>query len=1252
MNGATGLRARLGRPDLIGFALLAYVPYLLSSPGKVSADTKQYLYLDPGRLLSRAPYLWDPHVGAGTVPHQNIGYLFPMGPYYWLMSQVGVPDWVAQRLWLGSISFAAGAGAMWLLTMLGTRRTGAIAGALVYMLTPYQIALTARLSVILLPWAALPWLVGLTARALARGGWRDPALFAFVALAAGSVSAPSLLLVGVAPALLLAFAVLERRATARDALTTAGRIGVLSAGVSLWWAVGLLTQARDGIPILDVTESLKTVARSSTPYDLVRGLGNWFLSGSDRLGPWLDQSRAYDGRTLTYATLAIPVLALLAAACVRWRHRAYFVALVVVGTIVGVGAWPYDDPSPLGALFKDAAHSSFGLALRNTPRVVPVVVLGLAGLLAAGVSALAVWRRMELAGVGLVAVVVLVAFSPVWVHGYLSKNLERPEAIPAYWEHATATLGRASDANATRVLEIPGSLFAAYRWGNTVDPITPGLTDRPWLGRELLPFGSRASVNLLAALDRRMQEGTFEPAELAAVARLLRSGTILVRSDLQYERYGAPEPRWLWAQLTDPLAPGLGTPSAYGPGDPNKASLPLPEQVEQRSAALPWPPEVALIPVLHASPIVDTAPARRPVVLAGDGDGIVDVAAAGLLDGRELVLYAASLDRKQLDAALARGADLVVTDTNRRRARRWDTLRDDTGATERAGQRPLREDTDDFRLEVFPGSNDRDRTVVEQRGARADATGYGIAGIYVPEDRAARAFDGNPGTSWRVGGDGDPGGERLVLRPDRPVRADRVTLSQAPRAPGARTLTEVRLRFDRGRSVTVRLDDASRTIAGQVVRFAPRTIRRLEVEVVGVIGGRDPVGFSEVRFGGVRIDEVVRVPVALLDRAGSRSSDHRLAIVLSRLRYDSGVVARQDEELALVRRFELPKQRAFAVAGTARINASVPDDDIDALLRKSQDGCRSDLIIVDGRPIAVRLRGDAATARRDFALEGCRGPITLDKGSHLIRSRPGLDTGIDIDRLVLTSARGGAAAADPLARVGAPPPASGARATVVDSGPTSFDVRVRTDGRPFWLVLGQSDNDGWHADIAGGRSLGSPRLVNGSANGWEVSPREAGTLMIHLRWTPQRLVWPSLAISALAVLACAVIVVRTRRAPTAPLTDAPALSSPLEMRAARLPMWIAIGASLVVGVASVFVSRPWMGAAVAVATFVALQVRGGRVALTMASPAVLVLAEVTNRPQLAWLAVLLLAGDLMRGAATAPLPTVAAGAGPRDGDPA
>ena len=87
-----------GRAQHLALALVAYVPLLLTHRGEVSADTKTYLYLDPSRLLAKAPYMWDAGTGLGTVTHQTLGYLFPMGPYYWLMQTLGFPDWVAQRI--------------------------------------------------------------------------------------------------------------------------------------------------------------------------------------------------------------------------------------------------------------------------------------------------------------------------------------------------------------------------------------------------------------------------------------------------------------------------------------------------------------------------------------------------------------------------------------------------------------------------------------------------------------------------------------------------------------------------------------------------------------------------------------------------------------------------------------------------------------------------------------------------------------------------------------------------------------------------------------------------------------------------------------------------------------------------------------------------------------------------------------------------------------------------------------------------
>ena len=1384
--------------ELFVLALLSYVPFLLSSPGQVSADTKANLYLDPGRLLARAPYLWDSHVGAGTVPHQNIGYLFPMGPYFWLMDTVGVPDWIAQRLWLGTLSLVAVLGARWLLSMLGCGRVGALAGAVVYMLTPYQLAFTGRASVLLLPWAGLPLLVGLTMRAVRRGGWRDPVLFALVALTIGGTNATSLVLLGLAPLIWLVFAALGSRPARRAALRAAGRIAIPTIGVSLWWVIALRVQGAYGLPVLQLTETSRTVSGSSLPTDLLRGLGNWVFYGGDRLGFSLDQAADYSGdRLVIVATFAIPILALAVAGILRWRYRAYFAALIVVGTIVGVGAWPYEDPSLIGRLFKAfATGSSAGLALRNTPRVVPIIVLGFAGLLGAAITALATHRRMLVAA-GTVIALTLLAFLPVWRLGYFSEPNLAPEDVPTYWKDAAAQLdhqARSGDGGGTRAWEIPGSMFAAYRWGTTVDPVTPGISDRPWMAREVLPAGTPPSVGLLAALDHRVQEGTLEVAALAPVARLLNVGTVVLRSDLAFERFDTPRPRTLWEMLTRPRPSGLAPPRAFGPRRPNLASAAVPMLDEQelatRSDSEP-PPPVALFPVTDSASIVHTAPGRQPVVLAGDAEGIVDAASAGLIDGNQLVLYLASLDRAELRGALRGGADLVVTDTNRRRAQTWfASIRDTTGATERAGQKAPADDRD-FRLDTVPSAGDASRTVAEQRGGTADATSYGDRDRYTPEDRPANAVDGDLATAWRVAGAGALDGDRLVLEPARPQRIDRITLVQPQGGVRDRVLTSARVHLDDGRSIDVVLGPESLTPEGQVVRFSPRTVRSVEIEPlttnvddVAEPVGANPVGFAEVQIGDARVTETVRLPLDLARRVGADANGHRLDVVLTRLRVDPAQRDRLDEERVLVRRVVLPDARSFGVAGTARVDPNAPDALLDSVLGTTASGatfsasshlrgdlaarasaafdgdpatawqagfgpqvgqwieadvptpttfdhadleivadgrhsdptqvrvevdgivgpsiavpavadgpvgtvrrapvvfapvtgtrirlvveavrsvmtvddrtraavelpmaiaevgiegvptavtpvaipsnCRLDLLQVDGVPVAAQVSGPVADARTGLALSGCGEPLALGAGSHTVKGTLPSATGIDVDRVVLSSDREGAPTE--VAPLGAPLDSSGARVRVIDERPTSYDLRVTTDGRPFWLVLGQSHSDGWHAETGSGHDLGAPRLVNGYANGWLIDPGRAGTVDVHLDWRPQHLVWWGLGISVLAVLGCLGVLIATRRRTRrVELADRPELTSPLGYAPPTVPTGIALGVGAVVGVAEGIVSRPWIGVVVGVLTVLAARTSWARVALTAGSPLALVVAKLAGLPELGWLAVTLLAADL------------------------
>jgi len=1283
------------------FAALCYGPLLLTAPGAVVADTKSYLYIDPGRLLARAGSMWDPHVGMGTVTHQNIGFLWPMGPYYWFFERLGAPDWVAQRLWLGSILFFAGLGVLYLLRTFSWRGPAVGVAMLAYALTPYTLSVAARISALLLSFSALPWLIAFAVRGLRRRSWRHPALFALTVTTVGTSNATAILLAGVAPVLWFPFAVwVTREAKVGEAVAAMARIGVLTLLASAWWIVGLSVQATNGIDVLAYTETARVVAAASLSNEVLRGIGYWFFYGGDRLGPWIEPSVAYTQRLpLLAASYVVPSLGLLGGARARWRERAYFVGLLLVGTVLAVGAHPWGRPSLVGRGIKRFLGTSAGLAMRSLPRADPLIVLALAVLLGAGVHAYVHHRpeRRWLVAAPL-AVLIVLNFVPLWTRGLVPQNLRRPSALPSYWLDAGRFLDETDDG--TRVLEIPGSDFSSYRWGNTVDPITPGLTDRPFVARELVPSGSAQSADVLNAFDLRLQSHVAEPASFAPMARIMRTGQVLVRSDLQFERYNTPRPRELWDLVR--RAAGLGPAREFGPIVPNVPvpDAPLDDELAlSLDPALPDPPPVAVLPVDDPVPIVAAKPVTAPVLVAGDGAGLVDATAAGLLDGAELLRYSASMTPTEIRAALDDGAALLLTDSNRRRGERWGSIRNTRGYTEPAGLHPLQDDPTDNRLPVFPDAGDDARTVALQHGIEANATSYGNPSEYTPEDRPANAVDGDPRTAWRTGDFSQTIGEHLVLTLERPITTDSITLL-APTDHIFRWITKVRLRFDGTAAVDADLGDASRTAPGQRVDFPARAFRTLDIEVlddtlgrqVGY-GGARSTGFAEVEIGDRRGDEVVRLPTDLLAAAGGNAHEHALDIVMTRLRSAPTETLRDDEELAVVRSFDLPGPREFTLSGTARLSPRIADDAIDRLLgidggyvvtssarlggrafrasaavdgdpatawsprfgeqvgqwvdvaapapvsldhlsltvladgrhsvptrlrieadgqeprlvdvpgigdaespnatatvgvalgsplttgrfrvvidavrpvttinwytgkpetmpvgiaelgapgvlvppppARFSSGCRSDLLRVDGRAIAVAVTGTSrdAIAGEPLAISPCadRPAIALD-GDVELRAAPGRDTGIDLDRLVLRSAAGGAAlepgvAVEPRGRVPA--------LTVAHRADDRVDVRVAAvaGGGDFWLSFGQSYNTGWQASIDGA-DLGGPTLVDGYANGWRIDAGDA-PFTVTLRFAPQARVNAALWLSALGALLCialAVLPVRRRARPVA-----------------------------------------------------------------------------------------------------------------------
>jgi arabinofuranan 3-O-arabinosyltransferase len=945
-------------------ALLAYVPALLAAPGRMPADTKLYLYLDPGRLISDAPYTWDNRQFAGWVPHQTVTYLWPSGPWYWLFQHIGAPDWIAQRLWIATLLFAGGLGVRWAARHLGLAGAGAITAAFVYQLSPYILPYLSRTSLMLLPWASVGWLVGLTIRSATRTKWRDPAIFALVILTVGSPNATALAMIAPAPVLWLLHAAWQRSISWRRAWSAALRIGGLSLGVSLWWIAMLAVQSGHGADVLSYSETLEAVSFTSVSTETLRGLGYWLFYIRDPAGFATSASANYleSGRIIAIG-FALVICGIAGIALTRWSQRRYAAMLVFVGIVLAVGVHPIADPSPLMSRLATSSRSTLSLALRSSTRSLPLSNLGLAlgaGALATAASAVVARRRLRLGRLGLrlLAPLVIIGLAvldlpALFNGGFVDPALERDENPPAAWQQAASALDRGSMEN--RVMQLPGAEFGAFRWGYTVDPPLPGLTAKPLITRDLLPLGSPAAMDLMYALDDRAQSNTLDPAAIAPVARLFGADTIWVSNDMAFERFRTPRP-----ELTEAMyaakPTGLESPTPYGAPTPNVPALATLDETALSNPAIGEPlPPVDLVKV--DDPVSMVRAATRLVVLAGSGDGVVDASAAGLLHGDEAILYAADMrSGDHLDDANL----VIVTDSNRDRAHQWRGTQDVVGFTETGGPATdvLQQDTADQRLPMFASEATDDETTAAVDGLVVRATSYGEPFAYRPEDRPAMAVDGDPATAWVVGDRFDPVGQRIEVSGD----VSQLSLLQSQQVGASRMISSVRLDFDNGPSQVAALDESSLSGTGQHIdvpsgaKFVSITILAVSPRPGATDPGASAVGFADLGLGAHR--EVVTVPA---DTAGL-SRETPLAIVLTRLRTDPLDRWRSDPEPEMIREFTVPTDRDFNTGFTLRRDARASDEVLNRLAG-TETATSNRRLTGDPRSTAAKaIDGDQTTA--------------------------------------------------------------------------------------------------------------------------------------------------------------------------------------------------------------------------------------------------------------------------------------------------
>jgi arabinofuranan 3-O-arabinosyltransferase len=932
-------RPRRDTAIVAALGLVAYALAFAQRPGLATSDTKIDLHVAAGRFLADVASMWSDSGSLGQVQGgQTAGYLFPMGPFFALGDLLGLSPWVVQRLWLGTLLALGAWGTVRLLDALLTRRRGVahvVAGLLV-IVNPFVVVYANRTTVTLLATAVLPWLMLAVHRGARAPGWRWPAAFALLVIASGpgiNAAVTALMLLG--PALLLVYEAVYAGVPWRAVRAFVLRAAPLTLLVSLWWLIPAWVQASYGTDFLPFTESSGTIWATTSASESLRLMGFWVsYLGVDYTVPlatWTDARTLLYAPPVVVAMLLVPALALAGFTWSRrWRYGPFFLGLVLLALLVMVAGFPDGTPLRRGLTYAYNHFPSLRV-LRTTYKAGPLVALGVACL--AGVAAGEAWRRLqgarrpELARVAAAAAGLTLIALAGWplVTGRAQDPQISWREIPRAWTAAMRDLDRELPAS-SRALVLPGELFDFHIWGGTVDSLAPALSRRPVAERSFTPYADLRATDLHWTVDALIQQRRLLPGQLPPLLALLGVRSVITPADDDPARGGGPYPADVQAQLSD--QPGLARADrSYGPVRPAGHG---PDELGAPVAL----PQVRRYDLPAARPLVRVEPRARPLIVDGSADTVVAASSFGMLPARRAVRYAADLPERELRELASRGADLVMGDSNRRRAFVSASLVQNAGATLPSEQAPAE---NGVILDPF-GDGAGAQTVAILHGARSIEAPFSPTTPQFPEHRPFAAFDGDRRTAWLADRTLDSGRWRLDVTFTRPRDVPYVDLVPYSDSRGTVRAIEIAGKRYAVRPGVNRIDLGLRDVGGLSVRLAD-----VERPQSGVRGAG---GIAELHIPGLRLSEELSLPRASArPLAGLGLERSSLSYILTRTTGDDphrrqlahgpwsarDVRDRGDAERELRRVFTLPATRSFRADAWVTVAAETPDDEIDAL---------------------------------------------------------------------------------------------------------------------------------------------------------------------------------------------------------------------------------------------------------------------------------------------------------------------------------
>ncbi|WCN81365.1 alpha-(1-_3)-arabinofuranosyltransferase [Micromonospora sp. LH3U1] len=822
------------------------------APGQIVPDTKVDLNVNPAGWLLRSLHLWDPTGTFGQLQNQAYGYLWPMGPFFLLGSEVGLAPWVVQRLWWALIFCVAYLGTVRLAGRLGIGTpAGRMIAGVAFALSPRILTQLGWSSVESWPSAIAPWVL-IPLIGLARGTplRRAVAGSAVAVACAGGVNATAV--AAVVPLALLWLATLQparRRVTAIAAWC--GAVALATA----WWLVPLLVLGRYSPPFLDYIETARNTTSVTDAVTTLRGASYWVAYLASPFGPTIPAgARLANDALLVAATLAVAALGVLGLSRRGMPHRRFLITGLVLGAaLVGLGHVG-DLPNILAGPQREFLDG-VGAPLRNVHKFDVLLrlplALGMAHLIGLAVRAArtapaphrprAVARAWLTAGAAMVAVTAVA--TPALAGGLATSNAVKE--VPGYWHEATDWL----DANTGRgrVLVVPGARFPSYDWGSTTDEITQPLLNSRWAVRNAIPFTPPTTIRLLDAIESTLATGS---GSTGLADLLARSGIshVLFRADLDHGRSDTARPAVVRQALD--RSPGLTRVTSFGPlrGGPSS-----PDEFRDQGLDVP----VRALEVYRVDRPVEPVVAydRDDVTtVVGGPESLLDLAAAGQLGSAPTVLAG--------DAPAAGVAGPVtMTDGLRRRDVSFGRLRDNASQTLTAD--------DTFQVtapahDYLPEWGAQQSTVARFEGisairastARSQVDSPGGAR---PEHQPYAAMDGDPATSWQSAPYSPSDRQWVEVDLANPTRVTRVEVWFDLKADALPT------------TVTVTAGYESRTVeqfSDHMIFELPgvHATRQVQISVDGAYDlrplGNGSVGIAEIKIPGIKTSRTLLLPAA------------------------------------------------------------------------------------------------------------------------------------------------------------------------------------------------------------------------------------------------------------------------------------------------------------------------------------------------------------------------------------------------------